>query len=109
MAWTTGRYGARATDGEGVQDDRVSWGAIFAGAACALALQIMFALATAGLGLELIDDGDPSGAGWGTGIFFAVTAIASMFAGGAIAGRLAGASFLPSAVLHGVGRWCCSA
>ncbi len=105
MALKIGDRGATATDGEGVQDDRVSWAAIFAGAACALALQIMFALATAGLGLELVDDGDPTGAGWGTGIFFAITSIASMFAGGSIAGRLAGASFVPSAVLHGVVVW----
>lgn len=105
MAWKIGSPGAGATDGEGVQDDRISWGAILAGAACALALQIMFALATAGLGLELVDDGNPSGAGWGTGIFFAITSIASMFAGGSIAGRLAGASFVPSAVLHGVVVW----
>lgn len=86
-------------------EDRVSWGAIFAGAACALALQIVFSLMTAGLGLELVDDGDPSGAGWGTGIFFALTAIASMFAGGSVAGRLSGQPFLPSAVLHGVVVW----
>lgn len=104
MALTIGNPNATAA-GETVDDDRISWAAIFAGAACALALQIMFALAAAGLGLEMVDDGDPSGAGWGTGIFFAITSIASMFAGGSIAGRLAGASFVPSAVLHGVVVW----
>ncbi len=101
MALKIGRPGEAVGEGE----DRVSWGAIFAGAACALALQIVFSLATAGLGLELVDDGDPSGAGWGSGIFFALTAIASMFAGGSIAGRLSGQPFLPSAVLHGVVVW----
>lgn len=86
-------------------DSRVSWGAILAGAACALALQVIFTLMAAGLGLEMVDDGDFSGVGWGTGIFFAVTAIASMFAGGAVAGRLGNQPFLPAAVIHGIVVW----
>ncbi len=65
----------------------------------------MFTLATAGLGLELIDDGNASGAGWGTGIFFAITSLASLFAGGMIAGRLAGTPLVPSAAIHGLVVW----
>ncbi len=86
-----------------VETDRVSWGAIAAGAICALALQIVFTLMTAGMGLSLASEGE--GVGFGTGLFFAVTAIASMFAGGSIAGRLSGESHLPSATLHGVVVW----
>ncbi len=86
-------------------DSRVSWGAIFAGAACALALQVIFSLITAGFGLEMVDDGDMSGAGWASGLFLCLTAIASLFAGGAVAGRLSGQPFLPSAVIHGAVVW----
>ncbi len=92
-------------EGLATQEDRVSWGAIIAGTACALGLQILFLLITAAIGLSMVQDGDPSGAGWGTGIFFALTAIASLFAGGSVAGRLAGAPLLPSAALHGVVVW----
>jgi hypothetical protein len=85
--------------------ERVSWGAILAGAICALALQAMFTLLTLGLGLSLVEDGDASGAGWGGGLFFAFTALVSLFAGGWIAGRLSDAPLTPSAVLHGVVVW----
>lgn len=108
MALKIRHPGGRTGEGDevmGVTEDRISWGAIFAGAACALALQIVFTLMTAGLGLDLVKDGDASGAGWASGLFFAVTAIASMFAGGWIAGRLCGVPFMPSAVLHGVVVW----
>jgi len=87
------------------EDDRISWGAIFAGAVCALALQVVFTLMTAGMGLSMAQDGEFGGVGVGTGVFFAVTAVASMFAGGSIAGRLSGAAALPSAVLHGIVVW----
>jgi hypothetical protein len=84
---------------------RVSWGAILAGAICALGLQALFTLLTIGLGLELISGGSASGAGWGSGLFFAVTSILSLFAGGWIAGRLSGMPLAPSAMLHGVVVW----
>lgn len=86
-----------------VDENSVSWGAIIAGAVCALALQIVFALLTAGMGLSSASEGE--GVSWGAGIFFAITAIASMFAGGSIAGRLAGHSTLPTATLHGIVVW----
>lgn len=89
--------------GAAVESDRISWGAILAGAICALALQIIFTLMTAGMGLSLASEGE--GPGFGAGLFFAVTAIASMFAGGSIAGRLSGEPGLPSAALHGVVVW----
>jgi hypothetical protein len=109
MAFETGQRGERirAMGREVLTTpvSRVSWGAIFAGAACALALQAMFTLLTVGLGLSLVDDGDPSGAGWGSGLFFAITLIISLFAGGWIAGRLSGVPRMPSALLHGVVMW----
>lgn len=96
----------RGAEGGAVEvEDRVSWGAIIAGAVCALALQIVFTLMTTGMGLSMVSDGSAEGAGWGAGLFFAVTAVASMFAGGSIAGRLSGAGALPTAALHGIVVW----
>ena len=89
----------------GTKDERLSWGAIIAGAVCAIALLILFTLLTAGLGLGLVDDDNPSGVGWGSGLFFAVTSLISLFVGGLIAGRLSGVPLMPSAVLHGVVVW----
>lgn len=91
--------GAVVVEGE----DRVSWSAIIAGAVCALGLQIVFTLMTAGMGLSLASEGH--GVGFGTGLFFAVTAVASLFAGGSIAGRLSGEVGLPTATLNGIVVW----
>ncbi|MBA3323834.1 MAG: hypothetical protein H0T41_00645 [Rhodobacteraceae bacterium] len=68
-----------------------------------MALQIVFTLMTAGMGLSLASEGE--GVGLGTGVFFAITAMASMFAGGSIAGRLSGENGLPTAALHGIVVW----
>ena len=41
--------------------ERISWGAIFAGAVCAIALQALFTLVTIGVGLSLLEH---AGGGW---------------------------------------------
>lgn len=82
---------------------RVSWGAILAGAICAIGLQILFALLTAGMGLSTASEGEA--VGWGAGLFFAVGAIVSLFIGGWVAGRLAGWPGGLSATLHGAVVW----
>jgi hypothetical protein len=105
MALKVGRPVVSSGSALAFQVDRISWGAIIAGAVCAIALQILFFLLSASFGLELVDDGDMSGVGWGSGLFFAITALASMFAGGWIAGRLAGMPLLPAAALHGIVVW----
>ncbi|SDD59953.1 hypothetical protein SAMN05421538_10215 [Paracoccus isoporae] len=88
-----------------LEASRVSWGAIFAGTACAVALQIVFLLFALSIGLEIIDDGDMTGFGFGTGLFILLTGIMCLFAGGSVAGRLSGLPFMPSAVLHGAVVW----
>jgi hypothetical protein len=91
------------------RDDRMSWGAVFAGFVVALALQALFSLLGAGLGAGAIDPTEPGatfgGLGWGTGLYWLITSVISLFAGGWVAGRVAGTLFLPSAVVHGVCVW----
>lgn len=107
MATTeTGRAGmARRqilSEGAAARLDRVSWGAIFAGAVVALALQLVFSLMSAGLGLSMVQE---DGGGTGAGIMFAITAVLSLIVGGAVAGRMAGTNHWPAATLHGIVVW----
>lgn len=85
---------------------RLSWGAIFAGFVIATVLQ--FALSLLGLGLGLLgwDLGDPlANLGLGAGIWFALTAIITMFIGGMTTGRLAGVLTRGDGALHGIVMW----
>ena len=87
--------------------DRVSWGSIFAGAATALATQLVLSLIGLGIGLSTLDPqtGDsPSGAAIGIGavVWWTVSSLASLYLGGFVAGRIAG-SF--NGYLHGLVTW----
>lgn len=87
--------------------DRVSWGAIFAGAFTALSIQLVLSLFGIGIGLSTLDPatGDnPSGAAIGIGavIWWTITSLGSLFLGGFIAGRVAGTF---NGYLHGLITW----
>jgi hypothetical protein len=88
---------------------RVSWGAIFAGAVLALALQFLFVLFGLGWGFATVDPGQQantlSGIGTGTGIYWGITSIVSTLAGGWVAGRLAGVPRSTTGRLHGGAVW----
>lgn len=102
MAYTLGRPGEGEHAGAIVLDpgaDRVSWGAIFAGALAALGVQIFFTLV--GLALGFAWPSLTGAAGW----WWFGTGIASLFAGGFVAGRLAGVPLPTSAVLNGAVVW----
>jgi hypothetical protein len=87
----------------------ISWGSVLAGAAAAIAVQIgLFQLCTS-FGLSLYEQADPgssisvvmiSGA-----IALVISAIASLFVGGWVAGRLAGHSSSVDAAIHGGLVW----
>lgn len=87
----------------------VSWGAIFAGAFIALAVQIVFTLLGSAIGLSTFDpqQGETLEAGATTafGIYFLITMIISFFVGGYCASRLAGFKFRTAAMLHGLSSW----
>lgn len=86
---------------------RVSWGSIFAGAALALATQLVLTLIGAAIGLATLDPGtgdNPSATsfGIGAGIWLVVTSLISLFVGGYIAARLGGTF---NGWIHGLATW----
>lgn len=88
---------------------RLSWGAIFAGFVIATVLQMALSLLGVGLGFLGWDPGDPlSNLGIGAGIWFALTAIITMFIGAMTTGRLAGVLTRGDGALHGVVMWALS-
>ena len=87
---------------------RLSWGAIFAGAVIATALQMVLTTLGIAIGLAAFDPGQgdrASSLGIGAAIWFAVVAIVSLFVGGLTTGRLAGVLTRGDGRLHGVVLW----
>lgn len=102
----------------GVGDDlqtallnRVAWGAIFAGVAAALVVQLLLNMLGVGIGAAALDIGagsDSSGSGYsiGAGIWWVLAGVIAALAGGMTAGRLAGAARVGTAHWHGLVTWC---
>jgi ElaB/YqjD/DUF883 family membrane-anchored ribosome-binding protein len=89
---------------------RISWGAVLAGAAVALSMQLLLSLLGIGIGLATVDPavGDtPDAATFGiaSAIFYAIVTLLSLFAGGWVAGRLAGMPVRTDGLLHGLVTW----
>ncbi len=88
---------------------RVSWGAIFAGALIAIVTGFVLNLLGLGMGLQAFDPAsDPDtlgGFGVGQGIWAIVSALVSLFAGGWVAGRLAGMPRSMDGAIHGLTAW----
>lgn len=87
---------------------RLSWGAIFAGFVVATVLQMVLSILGAAVGLAAFDPGQGDsarGLGIGVLIWFALTAIISMFIGGMTTGHLAGVLTRGDGRLHGVIMW----
>jgi len=87
----------------------ISWGSILAGVAVALSLQLLLNLLGIGIGASTINpgQGDTPGSGLaiGAGIWFAISALISLFCGGWAAGRLAGDPARKDGMLHGFTTW----
>ena len=88
----------------------MSWGAIFAGASIAIALMVLLTILGLAIGATVVepDSGDsPSGKafGIGAGIWWALSGILALLAGGWSAGRLAGLRREWEAPLHGLITW----
>lgn len=97
-----GRYLTTAT--------RVSWGAIFAGVVIAIALQLVLGILGTGIGLSLVNpvEGTTPGAtgfGIGAGIYFLLTTIIALGAGGYAAARVAGVHDRFDGLVHGLVVW----
>jgi hypothetical protein len=88
---------------------RVSWGAIFAGAVLALAIQLLMGLAGLSFGLGSINPMSEQspfrGIGIGSAIWFFIMTVASLFVGGMVAGRFTNGSSKVRGLLHGATTW----
>ncbi len=88
---------------------RIHWGAIIAGALLAVAIAFALNLLGLGIGLSTIDPATESrpfsGLGVGATIWYVISTLLALFAGGYVAGRLAGFPKQSTAGLHGVLAW----
>lgn len=88
---------------------RVSWGAIFAGSVTAIGVMMLLSLLGLSLGAGMIDpayDERPlAGMGIGALLWFGLSSLAALFAGGYVAGQMSGLPDKESAGLHGVVVW----
>ncbi len=86
--------------------DRSSWGAILAGTICGVAIYLALGLIGLAAGIGVVDPAEEAqplaGVPYGVGVWWAVSALAAFFAGGLIAGRLAGFPTRTSGALHGL-------
>ena len=88
---------------------RVSWGAIIGGALTAVVLIILLNLLGLGIGLatiEPVEEAHPlAGLSTGAGIWWVLSNLVALFAGGWVAGRLAGFPTTFDGILHGFLSW----
>lgn len=115
MNTSTTTQAARLDD---IEDDmhtgilnRISWGAILAGAAAALVTQLLLNMLGVGIGAAALDIGagaDNSGKAFsvGAGIWWVLSGVIAAGIGGLTAGRLAGAAHKGTASWHGLVTWC---
>lgn len=89
---------------------RLSWGAIFAGTLIVLAVQMLLSLLGLGIGFGMVEpnQGGTPGAGSfgvGAGIWWVVTYLVALVAGGYVAARLAAATIPLDGMLQGLVTW----
>jgi hypothetical protein len=88
---------------------RVSWGAVFAGVVIAFVAMLTLSLLGMAIGLSTIDPREEqnpfAGLGTGAAVWWSFSMLASLFAGGWVAGRLAGVPRKFEAGLHGAVTW----
>jgi hypothetical protein len=89
---------------------RLSWGAILAGAIIVLAVQLLLSLLGAGIGLSMIDPaqgGTPTAQsfGLGAGIWWVLSYVLALVAGGYVAARLAASTVPLDGMLQGIVTW----
>lgn len=90
--------------------NKVSWGAVFAGVAIALAVQFLLNLLGVGIGAAVLDPAtsdNPAASTFsiGGGIWFVVAGIVASFLGGYVASRLSGRPSTSTGGYHGLTTW----
>ncbi|WP_394654228.1 hypothetical protein [uncultured Sphingomonas sp.] len=89
---------------------RVSWGAIFVGVVIAVAVQLLMGILGTGIGLSMVDpvEGTTPGAtgfGIGAGVYWLITTVVALGAGGYTAARVSGVTERFDALVHGLVVW----
>ncbi len=84
---------------------RVSWGSIFAGSFCALAIGITLNVIGAAVFVHPTSEGGIMGLGIGAAIWFIGAMLIAFFIGGWVAGRLCGVPTAGTGALHGLVAW----
>lgn len=88
---------------------RISWGAVFAGVVITLVVQLLLGILGLGIGANSInplqEQNPAAGLGMGAAIWFLISSVLALFAGGWVAGRLAGMPHRVDSFLHGVLTW----
>ena len=89
---------------------RLSWSAVFAGVFIAIAIQLLLSLLGLSIGfgsINPVEDARPfSGLGTGALIWWIVTMLISLFAGGWVAGWFSNQIQKTDLILHGLITWC---
>lgn len=102
-------YSAAPTQARGLFTKRIAWSAVFAGVLVAIVCQLLLTLLGLGIGLSTIDpvteQNPTAGLGVGSIVWYALSSLLSLFAGGWIAGRLASSPQLFDGIIHGVLTW----
>jgi hypothetical protein len=88
---------------------RISWAAIFAGAMVALGIQLLLSLLGMGIGMGSVDplrEPNPlAGLGIGTLIWWTITLMIALYAGGWVAGKLSRTMNRFESMMHGILTW----
>lgn len=90
--------------------NKISWGAVFAGVALALAVQFLLNLLGVGIGAAVIDPAtadnpNPSTFSIAGGLWFVVSGIVAAFVGGYVASRVSGRPSKATGSYHGLISW----
>lgn len=85
--------------------NRVSWPAIFAGVALALAVQLLLNLLGVGVGAAVFDLDGAGSVSIASGLWFALSGVIAALTGGFAASRLSGRAGTTTGVLHGLTAW----
>lgn len=90
--------------------NKISWGAVFAGVALALAVQFLLNLLGVGIGAAAIDPAtadnpNPSTFSIAGGLWFVVSGIVAAFVGGYVASRVSGRPSKATGSYHGLISW----
>jgi hypothetical protein len=95
--------------GRGTFVKRIAWSAVFAGVLVAIVSQLLLTLLGLGIGLSTIDptteQNPTAGLGIGSAVWYAISSLLSLFAGGWVAGRLASSPQMFDGIIHGVLTW----